>query len=441
MKNLQNETQKAVRSTIHQDKSDALCKAFELFSYNPHRLEKAYDILNEQFYLLNQELQDTNHELRNKVAELDILAGYLNNIVDNIIQGILFIDLNGFMITCNRSAENMLGISRQTFLLKRFWDVFSDDLFGFSMKQALQEQQKKSAVYSTTYNSPTHQTSELEVITTFALKNSEKSPSESQGMIIMMRDVTEIKQLQLEAARTDRMKVLGEMAAHVAHEIRNPLGGIKGFASLLKTDLADRPDLQKMASSIVDGTDSLNHLVTQILQYTRPIQPHFEPIDLSGLLREIRDHVLADANIVTSSLEFAIDAPSEPLLVPLDSRYFKSAILNLVVNAIQAMPSGGKLLFSVRKQQNNAILSVSDTGLGIPNDHLPKLFSPFFTTKPDGNGLGLVEVQKVIQAHSGTIDVYSKINQGTTFTIKLPLVKSNSSNNEDIHGNPKNLNC
>jgi signal transduction histidine kinase len=108
-------------------------------------------------------------------------------------------------------------------------------------------------------------------------------------------------------------------------------------------------------------------------------------------------------------------------MLSLDTALFKSALLNLMVNAVQAMPEGGTLTLSVRKHTGFVTLSVADTGSGIPEDMIPKLYSPFFTTKPEGNGLGLVEVQKVIQAHRGTIDVTSIVNTGTTFSIKLPI--------------------
>lgn len=420
MKDLQKATHDVVSSETNQEKIDSLCKAFEIFSFETVRLENAYDSLNEQFQSLNLELQDANHKLHGKVAELDVITDYLKNILDNIAQGILFIDFNGLITTCNRAAETILGIKSQDVIFRYFWDVLKDDAFGFSMHTALDGKQEE-ATYFTTYHSPLNQSSELEVVVTFALKNSKGSNYQNQGMILMIRDVTEMRHLQTIAARADRMKVLGEMAAQVAHEIRNPLGGIKGFASLLKRDLADNPDLQKMATYIVDGTDSLNSLVSQILQYARPVQPHLEKADMLIILQEVRHHIMADANIYRPDITILIDCPFEEMPLSLDIGHFKSAVLNLVVNAIQAMPKGGTISLSVRKNPGHVTLSVSDTGAGIPEENIPKLYSPFFTTKPEGNGLGLVEVQKVIQAHGGTIDVASALNKGTTFTIKLPL--------------------
>jgi len=407
-------------SETERERMDSLCKAFEIFSYDTVRLEHSYASLKEQFQSLNLELQETNHKLQHKVAELDLITDYLKNILDNIAQGILFIELDGTITTCNRAAETILGIKSSQVILRPFWDIFPDHAFGFSMQAALQAKQEEVS-YAVSYLSPAQQHLDLEMVMTFVMKHRKNADEASQGMILMVRDVTEMKHLHMLATRADRMKSLGEMAAHVAHEIRNPLGGIKGYAALLKRDLADHPELQKMAAHIVEGTDNLNSLVNQILQYTRSIQPHFEVANLLTILADVKEHVLADANIYRPDIQIVIDAPFEEVLLPLDTGYIKSAILNLIVNAIQAMPHGGKILLQVRKQSNHIILSVADTGLGISEENLHKLYSPFFTTKPEGNGLGLIEVQKVVQAHGGSIDISSALHEGTTFTIKLPL--------------------
>lgn len=381
--------------------------------------------LDQQFESLNLELQDSNYQLQNKVAELDVITDYLKNILDNMLQGILFLDLNGTIITCNAAAEKILSVESSQVISRRFWEVFKDDVFGFSMHAALNPTvgQQETSIYTVKYSCPLPQPhqSELEVMTAFALNHNDGSKRQNQGLIIMVRDVTEMRCLQTLAARADRMEALGEMAAHVAHEIRNPLGGIKGFASLLVRDLADHPASQKLAASIVEGTDNLNQLVDQILHFARPVPLHPEKRDLMALLEEIKHLFMADANNYKPNIAILIDAPFEKMILSIDAAYFKSALLNLLANAVQAMPEGGTITLSVRKQPGVVILSVSDTGIGISEETLSKLYSPFFTTKPNGNGLGLVEVQKIIQAHGGTIDIISAVNKGTTFTIKFPL--------------------
>jgi signal transduction histidine kinase len=216
------------------------------------------------------------------------------------------------------------------------------------------------------------------------------------------------------------LKELGEMAAMVAHEIRNPLGGIKGFASLLERDLKQQPELAKMAGYIIEGTDTLNRLVNTILNYSRPIQPRLETTDLVALMHELVEHIQADPSF-NPNIHIHIHAKKQPVAAPVDPAILKSAILNLLVNSIQAMPQGGQINLNVGKEKGDAIIQVTDTGTGIPEENMEKLFSPFFTTRSDGNGFGLAEVHKVVQAHAGTIEAISALGKGTTFTLKLPL--------------------
>lgn len=439
MKKLQIAATTALAGKSDKEKISSLCKAFEISSKETARLETSYYTLNKQFKHLNSELQETNQKLQNKVAELDIITAYLKSILDHIVQGIIFIDLSGTVTTYNKAAETILGIPAAEVLFNSFWQQFKDDVFGFSMSEALNKktalQKPGVTTFCATYTAPNHPQSEIEVVVTFDLKELTEHidvnpaadaafPAHSiptQGMIVMIKDVTEMRHLQTLANRTNRIKELGEMAAHVAHEIRNPLGGIKGFASLLKRDLADNPKLQQMAGYIVEGTDNLNSLVNQVLHYTRPVHTHLETVNLIALLQETKHHIMADSSMEGKHIDISIDSNLKELLIPLDPPLFKSALLNLIVNAIQAMPHGGTISLKVQKKHGQATLSITDTGTGMSEEHMAKLYSPFFTTKPDGNGLGLPDVQKVVQAHGGSIDVSSAIGQGTTFVIKLPL--------------------
>jgi signal transduction histidine kinase len=423
MENLQKAAQKLSMSRSQSDKLDSLSKAFEIFSEESVRLETAYKSLNEHFQHLNVELQESNHQLQNKVAELDVITQYLKSILDNISQGILFIDFRGVITTYNHAARKILNLLPNEILMTSFWKCFDDRVFGFSMKEALHS--KKAPTFSTvTYKDHNQQPCELEISTTFTLKNTAMQQhggsASTEGLILMIRDITEIRQLQMIANRADRLKELGEMAAQVAHEIRNPLGGIKGFASLLQRDLADKPELKQMATYIVEGTDNLNTLVTQVLQYARPLQPHFEDVDMVVWMEEFKHHVLADPAVKSQNITIDLVCKEAKLPLNIDIALFQSAMLNLIFNAIQAMPNGGTVTIHLEKHSQTTSITISDNGIGIPKENLVKIFSPFFTTKAEGTGLGLAEVQKVIQAHGGTIELTSEVDKGTSFTITIP---------------------
>lgn len=414
-----------------EEKKEFLSKAFELFSQETARLESAYHSLQSKFSSLTKELEIANMKLHQKVIELDVTAHYLESILTNMTQGLVFIDLNGMITTYNKAAEQLLGKTREEVLYRHFNEVFPDDLFHFSMKKALEEAESPHLSYATFIppNNPTEPI-ELMVETTFVLSGEKKLDVEKRkdeveefdytmGMIVLFRDITEIRYLQTIATRNDRMKDLGEMAAMVAHEIRNPLGGIKGFASLLVRDLESDPKLQEMAQYIIEGTDNLNRLVTNVLNYSRPLRLDCNATNAVHLIEEIAQHSRMDKSL-SPNITIETEAPKHPINLLLDTQLFKSALLNLILNAVQAMPSGGKIQITLKQEKNYGIIKVIDTGVGIIPEHMEKIFRPFFTTKPQGHGFGLAEVFKVIQAHNGTIDVSSNVNEGTTFTIRIP---------------------
>jgi signal transduction histidine kinase len=257
---------------------------------------------------------------------------------------------------------------------------------------------------------------EVEISTSFVFDG----PKLYQGLIVVARDISEKQKLQAIANRNDRMKELGEMAATIAHEIRNPLGGIRGYASLLYRDLQESRHLQEMAGSIVDGTRSLEKVVTTVLQYAKPVQIQLQTAEMGAYLKKIGKFIKMDPAF-PENVKFEMHIPDAPLLAPFDPEALKSALLNLLFNAFQAMPLGGLLTLSLLKREGTCQIVISDTGTGMDEEQQKHLFSPFFTTKQKGNGLGLAETQKIIQAHFGSIEVRSQQGKGTMFTLSLPL--------------------
>jgi signal transduction histidine kinase len=403
-----------------------LDQAFKQFSLETERLEMTYRTLQERFQAVQLTLQESHTRLAGKLAELDFVSRYLETILHHISQGILFIDLNGIVTTYNVAAQQILQIPEKNLLFHPFSDHFDDKFLGFSLQEAFATKQCPKTTFLSW--SQQGQILELEIEATFVsmspqaypLAHRQASSSPIQGLLVLLRDITQFRRLQQIASHHDRLQALGELAAHLAHEIRNPLGGIKGFATLLQQELKGRADLQQMASYIVQGADDLNQFVSHVLQYARSFQLHLENVDLIHLIEEIKQLMQVDSHW-NSQVDFVIQSPVSILMIPLDPQLFKSALLNIFVNAVQAMPTGGRLLIEVKPEQSWVLLRIEDTGIGIASENLTKIFSPFFTTKEAGNGLGLAEVHKVIQAHQGWIEVQSELGKGTQFTIKIPL--------------------
>jgi PAS domain S-box-containing protein len=395
-----------------------LKKAFDTFTLNTSQLEIAYKRLQKRFKSVNQELKESNQKLNDKVIELNTTTNYLDTILKSISQGIIFVDQNGIIQTLNPPAEKILSVTAKEILPISFWEIFSDDYFGFSMHEALSTREIPDLKQVNISHSPTE-----EKIIQVDLSFTKEHNTHLKGAIILLRDITTICQLQNLATRHDRLKELGEMAARVAHEIRNPLGGIEGFAALLSRDLNKEPKLKKMADYIVDGTRSLNHLVTCVLDYSRPLEMNFEILDLINIVEQSLETVMVDSNF-SRRVQIHTHFPEVPAKIWADGSLVKSVILNLLVNANQAMPEGGLISLSINVHEHHIIFNVKDTGCGIYEQHLEKIFSPFFTTKTTGNGIGLSQVYKIIQALGGTIEVDSTVGQGSTFCIKLPKIET-----------------
>lgn len=338
--------------------------------------------------------------------ELGTGAHLLHPILERISDGVLFIDLEGTVLILNDSAQKLLNVQSEKVQFKKFWTFFEDDSFGFSMKEALKFGISHRLLYR----------KEMEISTRFIYEGAKIY----HGMLLILRDLSEKKKLQFVANRNDRMKELGEIAATVAHEVRNPLGGIRGYASLLYQDLKENPYLQEMAQFIIEGTKSLEKIVNAILTFSKPVQIEPQTHDLGAFLKKLGRFIKVDPAF-PPPVKLFMHIPDSPLLAPIDPEALKGALLNLVFNAFQAMPYGGDLTISLLKMDSSCQICVTDTGLGIEEEQLKNLFSPFFTTKQMGNGLGLVETQKIVQAHLGTIEVRSIVGKGTTFTLTLPL--------------------
>jgi len=402
-------------------------QSLKQFSLESERLDWVYQNLEMRFDAIQKNLHESHIRMSAKLAELNFVSIYLKTILDNISQGMIFIDTQGVVTTYNAAAQKILGVNEKKLLFHSFDQVFSDDFFGFSLKEAIKTQVCPKTNYVNWCRS-SDEKFELEIETTFVVVDTGVNSLESQssfgpsahGLLIIIRNLTEMRRLQIIVNRHDVLNELGEMAAHLAHEIRNPLGGIKGFATLLHEDLKDQPSLQTMASNILQGTDNLSHLVTAILSYTRTFQLNLERVELVKFFDELKFFVEADPSW-NSQIHFTIYSKENEIFASVDSQLFRAAMLNLILNASQAMTGQGKLTVSVEEHLNEVSILISDTGSGISGENLNKIFSPFFTTKSAGTGLGLAEVHKIIQAHSGSIGVDSEIGKGTSFKVKIPL--------------------
>ena len=226
-------------------------------------------------------------------------------------------------------------------------------------------------------------------------------------------------QTEEQLRRADRLSALGELSAGMAHEIRNPLGSIKGAVEILKDDYAPEDAKYEFIQILLKETDRLNSILQEFLSFAKPKQPEFQRADLNDSVESVLTLTSQQARKAGVRIEKYLDPGIGEQ--SLDAGLLKQAMLNLILNAIQAMPGGGVLSVETRRQAGAIEIRIADTGTGIPEENRKKLFSPFFTTRKNGTGLGLAITYRIIENHHGRIDVASEPGKGTTFTIKIPI--------------------
>ncbi|MEK7286219.1 MAG: ATP-binding protein [Nitrospirota bacterium] len=259
----------------------------------------------------------------------------------------------------------------------------------------------------------------------------EKSYRLLEGQVRQLKDELEIKnkalnestleqeRLREEAERNKRLAVLGEMSARIAHELRNPLGSIELFASLLSNGLSADAEKQSWAKHIHTAVSAMDYALSNMLLFTKKLTPHLQKTDLKKVIEEatLFARYLLDQKQI--HLAQSTDALNEDVYC--DEDLMRQIFLNLILNAIDALPQGGQLTIHAITDGKDVQILFSDTGFGMSDEVLSKIFDPFYTTKNKGTGLGLAIVYNAIVAHHGTIDVKSKVGEGTVFTVSLPI--------------------
>ena len=208
------------------------------------------------------------------------------------------------------------------------------------------------------------------------------------GSVILFRDMTEMRRLKQEVARSQRLASLGSLAAGVAHEIRNPLSSIKGFATYFRERYRENPDDRETAETMISEVDRLNRVITQLLEFARPLTMKRVPTSIQTVIRHALKTVEGQAR--EKGVVIETDLPAAIAEIPLDADRMSQVLLNLVLNAIAATDAGGRIRVSLTRHDDRTIrIAITDTGAGIRQEDLPRVFDPYFTTKPSGTGLGL----------------------------------------------------
>ncbi len=251
------------------------------------------------------------------------------------------------------------------------------------------------------------------------------------GAMLLFRDLRELRRLEAAVRRAEKLAAVGNLAAGVAHEIRNPLSSIKASAAFFGAQFQEGSDAKRMAELMGQEVERLNRAVTQLLEYARPSDISPRPTPLAPLVQRSLDLIHRDAR--AQGVEVVLEARNAPESVHLDPDRITQVLLNLCINAIQAMEGGGRLLLRLDTAMSGARpmarITVQDNGPGLPLQDVERVFDPYYTTKPRGTGLGLAIVQKIVESHQGEVRVQSAPGAGTTFTVLLPVQDSARAHN------------
>ena len=384
------------------EERELLHAAFRSFDEAAHTLQQSYGALTARVEQMDAELAHTNEALRRQLRDNEAMRVRLDGILESLSTGVLVVDERQAISRSNRAAEKLLGMDDEDLRNRQAVEVLSSA--GLTVGD--QPQRIGQAVVS---------------ISQVPLHN---DTGDCSGHLILLQDITRIYQLEEQLQRKDRLAAMGELISRIAHEIRNPLGSVELFASMLQRDLSEHTTMKRYAQQISQAVQLMDGLLANLLLYTRPVHLARGWHQAEALIRESIKLAVHAITKVPVDMRVRL-SPAVPLMWCHEGQ-LKQVIVNLVVNAVQAMPNGGELTISLDREPPETLampavrLIVRDSGVGIDPANRSRMFDPFFTTKEEGTGLGLAIVHSIVEAHQGRIEIDSAVGRGTTCSIILP---------------------
>ena len=361
-----------------------------------------------------------------EITSLRNLTNYTDNILRSIAAGVITIDKDGFIVTWNKRAEEIVNLRAPQFIGLHY-SVFAD-LLQINLPER-EETMKMVEMTAQTgkvftrnqicYRSPQGDETYLNLSASQLISEA----GDYLGVVVVFEDITNEIQMKEEVERISKLAETGQLAANIAHELRNPLSSIKGAAQLLRKEMPEAlmAEHGEFLDMIVQEVNGLDRIATEFLEFSRVTPPEMRPVSVTALLGRLLQFMsayLADQEVhVVQNLDAGLPELS------LDRAQMEQVIKNIVINAVQAMPHGGTLTVTTRCHLAQDIVDIdfTDTGVGISAAKIDKICTPFFTTKTKGTGLGLAIVRKIVETHGGRLVIQSTPGEGSTFTVQLPI--------------------
>ncbi len=369
---------------------------------------------------VSNKIERIGQRMRNTEEVFSALKENLDQILSNLQDGMMLFTRDSRVVLVSSSIERFLGADRDQLLGARVDEVFNEEtVLGRVVREAFEQ---GSSIPSAEIELETGRRLEisLEMIHNQGIHG---RPHESLGALLTMHDLESVREIEDELELSHRLAAIGRLTSGVGHEVKNPINAIVVHLELLRNKMPSEGAAAIRHLEIIQSEiQRLDRVVQTLVDFSRPIEPRLQEQDLRVVIGSVLQ--LASAELATQSVTVVSRLPERSVLVKIDTDMVRQALLNIVLNGAQAMPQGGTLTLELSDDTRFAILSVSDQGDGIPEDVLPRIFDLYFTTKKDGSGIGLAMTYRIVQLHSGVVEVESTIGKGSVFTLRIPTAHS-----------------
>lgn len=363
---------------------------------------------------VRRKIKQVGQQLRGVHEIFSSLRENMNSVMAGLEDGLILFTRDARAVMVSPAAEKFLGAPASNFLGRRVTEIFPA---GHPLFQALRLDGDKLREVASETELSTEEGTKRVGVTVQEIQGA----GERMGALVTLRDLDSLESIDTQLQVSERLAALGRITAGVAHEVKNPLNSMRLWLENLKESLpAETDEAAMQAVNVLDAEiDRLDAVVKRFLDFSRPMDVRLEPTQLAVVLQEVLE--VAAPQLEKAKVHVAQLLPIDVPEVFGDRALLKQAILNLVLNAVDAMPNGGQLQLTLSRRGDMAEITVGDTGKGIPPEHRQKVFQLFFTTRPGGSGIGLASTFRIVQLHNGSIDFTSEVGHGTTFRIELPL--------------------
>ena len=371
------------------------------------------EVESDEYGLVTLKIAHLGRQMRDTKEIFSALKDNVDQIMANLQDGLMLFTRDSRVVLVSASVERFLGVPRQALLGKTAREIFSPGtplgalvLEGFQLRKAFGQREIETAKGKC-----------IQVALDFIHEGGTQI-----GALLTMHDTESVRRIENEIETSRRLSASGRLTRGVAHEVKNPINAIVLHLQLLQNKLLQSdPDTRRHMDIIDSEIHRLDRVVQILVDFTRPRDLHLEQIDLKHVFEDVAQLAAPDAE--QHGVNLQTDFPEESLPVTADSDFMKQAILNVVLNGVQAMTNGGKLWLTARREEGTVVTEIRDEGIGIPRDLQEKVFELYFTTKPGGSGIGLAQTYQIMQWHYGSVEFESQDGKGTTFRLRLPLTE------------------